>query len=30
MASARKRGKAWMGLYRDADGRQTVSGFSLD
>ena len=26
MASARKRGKTWMGLYRDADGRQRSSG----
>ncbi len=26
MASARKRGKAWMGLYRDADGRQRSAG----
>ena len=26
MASARKRGKTWMGLYRDADGRQRSAG----
>ena len=26
MASARKRGKVWMGLYRDADGRQRSAG----
>ena len=26
MASARKRGKKWMGLYRDADGRQRSAG----
>jgi integrase len=26
MASARRRGKTWMGLYRDADGRQRSAG----
>jgi hypothetical protein len=26
MASARRRGKTWMGLYRDAEGRQRSAG----
>ena len=28
MASARKRGKVWMGLYRDAQRVSEVGGFA--